>query len=136
MTHEFHDNGRFNLVIRRYKQEAKYETEFIDKVKEDFSHHSFESVDDAEKHLRELALYHKMPGDKYYIMTGSSSKWVGGSVASKFVSIKIKPYGNFIVEISEQFKPDEYHGQVKRQAKKIELEDGKWKEVDLNLLER
>ena len=108
MQHNWHERGDFTLIATRYKNESKYETKFIDNVVKDFKYQNpIKSLDDAAKHLEFLAKYNKSPTKDFTIVRGSDAKYTSGSIATKHVSIKIKPYGNFIVEIQQSFKPGE-----------------------------
>ena len=114
MKLEYHENGSFKLIVTRYKNETKYETSFIKNVVDDFKHYPNKTLKDFEGHLKFLAKYCKNSPKEFDIKTGVGSKWVSGSIESKFIAIKIKPNGNYIVEIKEHFKPGECLEQLKK----------------------
>lgn len=106
MRREYYENGDFTLCITRYKNEAKYQVNFINTIVGDFKNYPYKNIKGAESHLRFIAKHQKNPSNTYTVETGVGSKWTGGSIESKFVSIKIKPHGNYIVQVKEHFKPN------------------------------
>lgn len=97
-------NKKISLFFRRYASEPKWLSKLIDQIKEDLSKAQPQNIEQIREYL---SIIRGLENRNIILIERKSAMYVGGSVATVQLSIKLNSYISSPIVFNEHFEPNE-----------------------------